>query len=975
MANIRVDLDYTIQDGTSIVFRSPCDCTEVTGLIVYYNAGEGNPISKEFALADAHGENVGDIPHLFGSDVAVKVILDVTSGMAFVQNADTNAYLEGRFAEMLPREELNTAINEALEQAKASGEFKGDKGDPGSGGAADSSSGHLYRIEHVQDQTITTYKETNGVIAEHSTVKGSDYIKCPGYLGMVFQDSTARAYVYFYSYDSVDGEYVPRWDIIDTTSSTNVKNYLSATNAVPYMFKIPDGVYMRIGKAVGNVDFFGWDGVPFGMPLSADYNYPKVNGEVDIFHPDGSYGVTIPGDAEYILAHEGCEIWAVNGYKGTTATNVHSSVAKSFVKLPAGYDFFRARIVTAEDGKAVAKSVAGDMSGLLSVMVSTEAEEPSAKALRILENCKAVCNIKWTPKENVPVNEVITTADDGTETSKIVAYFQKNVEYMGIPYGSDWKNAHFIGWHVTPHTFVNAVNDEDSIFYKEKVSSVSGKTETLAPYYSLVCSSFATLCAGWPYPANNKACLYDPNVEIHHAQTPPIGGLYSSMDHVVIAERIDHMKNDVAISAYECMRPVSQRSTRYGKVVKSSAIDVYHPSYGSDYFNDYKYVYDNYLANPDMSVNIPYIDTSDVEIIGGSARPYKGDKSVYTSAEAVLINIKDTSATTLYLVKDGEAAQSIAINGAKQIDVKSYLSGGGIYFVYTEKNATQESFEYHEVETIEYAMVNGVPVLESKDFWYIMFMMSGDPRANGKKSAMAQLPADDYSYLIQNGAKCEYVYSIFRKGEYGAYAVPFVLTETVVDDAPPTSEGAVSDEQIAAAVEAYFAENPVEGGGGETWEPILAYTGVNGATLVNLGGFENISDGNGASGLVTIASSGTSKIIFPLGAKYRRLFFRVRTNATAACSAGNIQLHWGGGDSNWTHFTAQKGTDTWTDIIWEIECAKNHITANYGTSSTQYITRNYSQHDFSSINQLVLTTVTTDATFNDVAVEIWGVSA
>lgn len=92
--NIRVDLQRAIFDGMEVVFRSPVDCSQVTGLIVYYNDG-GNTVSKEFAFADAHGNNVGDIDHLFAENVVVKVILDVTTGMAFVQNADTNAYLEG----------------------------------------------------------------------------------------------------------------------------------------------------------------------------------------------------------------------------------------------------------------------------------------------------------------------------------------------------------------------------------------------------------------------------------------------------------------------------------------------------------------------------------------------------------------------------------------------------------------------------------------------------------------------------------------------------------------------------------------------------------------------------------------------------------------------------------------------------------------------------------------------------------------
>lgn len=95
MSNIRVDVSYTIQDGSELVFRSPVDCSAITGMIVYYPGSDGNITSKVFALADAHGNNVGDIDHLFAENVVVKVILDVTTGMAFVQNADTNAYLEG----------------------------------------------------------------------------------------------------------------------------------------------------------------------------------------------------------------------------------------------------------------------------------------------------------------------------------------------------------------------------------------------------------------------------------------------------------------------------------------------------------------------------------------------------------------------------------------------------------------------------------------------------------------------------------------------------------------------------------------------------------------------------------------------------------------------------------------------------------------------------------------------------------------
>lgn len=94
--NIRVDLQKNIYNGMEVVFRSPVDCSQVTGLIVYY-IDNGYTVSKEFAFADAHGNNVGDIDHLFAENVIVKVILDVTTAMAFVQNADTNAYIESTF--------------------------------------------------------------------------------------------------------------------------------------------------------------------------------------------------------------------------------------------------------------------------------------------------------------------------------------------------------------------------------------------------------------------------------------------------------------------------------------------------------------------------------------------------------------------------------------------------------------------------------------------------------------------------------------------------------------------------------------------------------------------------------------------------------------------------------------------------------------------------------------------------------------
>jgi hypothetical protein len=97
---IRIDLGYTIEDGSEIKFKSPVDAARTTGLAVYYPNADGTVISTEFAFADAHGNNVGAVDHLFAENAVVKVILDLDTNNAFVQNADTNVYLESRLGEL-----------------------------------------------------------------------------------------------------------------------------------------------------------------------------------------------------------------------------------------------------------------------------------------------------------------------------------------------------------------------------------------------------------------------------------------------------------------------------------------------------------------------------------------------------------------------------------------------------------------------------------------------------------------------------------------------------------------------------------------------------------------------------------------------------------------------------------------------------------------------------------------------------------
>ena len=97
MANIQVFKQNTIYDGSEVIFLSPCDCSEIQGLTVDYLNERGAEESQSFIFKDAHGHDISDLDNLFTDGVYVKVILNVTDGIAYIQNADTNKYLEDRF--------------------------------------------------------------------------------------------------------------------------------------------------------------------------------------------------------------------------------------------------------------------------------------------------------------------------------------------------------------------------------------------------------------------------------------------------------------------------------------------------------------------------------------------------------------------------------------------------------------------------------------------------------------------------------------------------------------------------------------------------------------------------------------------------------------------------------------------------------------------------------------------------------------
>lgn len=101
MANIKIELGHPIIDGMPLSFRAPCNCNEVTGIKVKWHDGD-EAYFIVFSFADSHGNDLTGLGNLFATGVMVRVVLDVPNAKAFIQNADTNAYLEAQLASKAP---------------------------------------------------------------------------------------------------------------------------------------------------------------------------------------------------------------------------------------------------------------------------------------------------------------------------------------------------------------------------------------------------------------------------------------------------------------------------------------------------------------------------------------------------------------------------------------------------------------------------------------------------------------------------------------------------------------------------------------------------------------------------------------------------------------------------------------------------------------------------------------------------------
>lgn len=717
------------------------------------------------------------------------------------------------------------------------------------------SNGHVKYYDSLSGTPMDVYNSNYHI---SGSVDGSQYIRLQStdliniLIGYNENLSFNNAEFYIYFYDA-NGNIV--WDVFDYTNPvTGEKNRITASNLKAingFQFKeVPEGYYIRIAMANDcNLKLAIWDGKKFGIPLSASagvYNssYQKVT-----LPEDGSSCIALPTYGSYIIAKPGYTF-----LRGMTSAGSSSSY-----KDPIPEAFFPAQVIrlTDIDGAERPKNIvivkdynytdgtyskdvlAGDVSDYVSVLDTENTfcmEKPVGVAHRVILNKAEALTRKfaWTPVANV-VNS------GGTTT------FKAGCTYHGVPYRSAWTIPACVGWHVTKHTFINASLDPDSIFYHNPSPDKPG------PYYSLVCSSFATLVAGFDYPMTNFGLMEDPNTSWIKIKQPMVGGLLTNgYGHCLIPiERYNSAENDhFALKIVEGISSYSRARVVFDGVI---------PSWGgigldSNYMD--KYTVMCYPNKYDYNYSTPYDIEKSSFRTDTTAKPYHGDRCVYTSQSNVRINIKDPTANRLYYQKfdasvsssgvllsatpTGEPAYITFEPGTTQVILRSKNGDGGtytganlednqIYGIWASLDDAQataptvvesgntvyvvEYFEWHDntLNPITYTVENGI-LKTDNEFWYCIAAgyNYADPYYPGDTSGKVSIPYEAPRKSMNGSSTAEHsdyskygerfyiksandVRAFFRKGRFGAYTVEFNVDQPEPDDTPDDTTDDTTD--------------------------------------------------------------------------------------------------------------------------------------------------------------------------------------
>lgn len=314
-------------------------------------------------------------------------------------------------------------------------------------------------------------------------------------------------------------------------------------------------------------------------------------------------------------------------------------LTESFV-LPGGYKY---KLVAAYSNEASILGPAGKNVELYMYHPGVNNQSAESWGLaNAIESAKQVCEIKWTPKGNIPRNR-----NTNDVYPNPVSFFAQT-EQTGLPYSSVRDQDKAIGMDVSIHTFMTAVNDPNSVLYTRR-STVSNS----AAYYGTVCSGLINYAMGYRLDLTNYYLAESEMFETVPMQSIVPGDMIWVDGHCAFVKEAtrDSYGRIVSVIIQEEWKPLP-RETVYATW---SAFIAAREGYIARRFK---------MLDGVPYTAIPYIqcfDENESEIKYPDIQTEFGDAAVFMAGENVKVNIINArSYSSITIKKDGETVQTVS---------------------------------------------------------------------------------------------------------------------------------------------------------------------------------------------------------------------------------------------------------------------------------------------------------------------------
>lgn len=487
-------------------------------------------------------------------------------------------------------------------------------------------------------QTNYTYIYENGQCIRNSEAEEgfSPVTRCPKYLGFRIEDDETRLYLYIGTLND-EGEFVlDEGYNIDTTNYGTI-NYLRQSHNRFIQTDANKYFYYKIA-AGSQVTLMGSDTFPEGESdiIATTTTIVKNNGTLRAT-TGKYYSIILPSGCFYaVLNKKGMPTFL----KPDAEDDENSTVPIFNVSYQTG---------VTEDGESVIEVNRGASFGYIP-------ENVGAALLRLPHtyNLSDLCiYTDKLVKSNAKTGRRGKAKEIGEKLIKDFFFkarkeicwndstrlMESGRRFYGVPYSSRWVNSHYVGFEVSVETALNALNDPYSVAYdggfvaeNERAESVSGNTEISATGgtgYGLVCSAFANLICGNPYPQSNRGYTFDSNFTLEETVDMNSGELLvnKGLSHCVFVDEI----YDKGYSLYEAVDPCVAKTTHTCPEDKTTYAS---SKVRTSYLDNYVYS----VVNKDTSGYerlAPLLNLENITIPNGNVRAWRGNKAVYGSWDVV----------------------------------------------------------------------------------------------------------------------------------------------------------------------------------------------------------------------------------------------------------------------------------------------------------------------------------------------------